>query len=519
MRILLVQGMSGARGLADFLAHAGHMVDQALSPGVIAAPYDVALLDGVPVGGLSETVLRLRQAGVDAPVLVLTGEGVPDAEGVGVAEVLHKPVPLGMVLEHARRLVGSDEVPVPEWTTSSTGTAPAPRTRFLSWEQTAPPGPRAREDAGDGAAGGERRQDPPSALQWALLTGLVLLLVGLSLVVVVVAYRTSASTDSRAEVRTTGTPPAGVAAVASAAAPAVVNINTVLGFHGGQGAGTGIVLTANGEVLTNNHVIQGATTITATDVGNGRVYQAEVVGYDVAADVALLRLRDASGLRTAVVGDSEKVAVGDAVISLGNAGGLGGAPTVATGAVVALRQSITAYDTSDGSSEQLDGLIQTSVPLQPGDSGGPLLDGGGHVIGVDTAASTSGHFRLRSRSTGGFAIPINAAMAIVKEIREGRASATIHIGATAFLGVATRASMTGPGAVVSAVEPGSPAHGMGIAAGDTITALAGVTVETAATISQLLFSRHPGDRVAVSWTDSAGGQHREMVTLSSGPPH
>jgi hypothetical protein len=142
----------------------------------------------------------------------------------------------------------------------------------------------------------------------------------------------------------------GASSIASRVAPVLVDINLTLGYQSGEGAATGIVLTPSGLVLTNNHVIDGATAIRATDIGNGRTYSATVVGYDRSRDIALIQLNGASGLATAQLGDSAKVTVGQKVIAIGNAGGVGGTPSEARGAVVALRQQITASDALDGTS-------------------------------------------------------------------------------------------------------------------------------------------------------------------------
>ncbi len=202
--------------------------------------------------------------------------------------------------------------------------------------------------------------------------------------------------------------------------------------------GTGIVLTSDGTVLTNNHVIRGATSIKVTDVGNGRTYTAKVVGYDATRDVAVIQLQNASGLTTANLGDSSSVRSGDSVTALGNAGGKGGTPSVATGTVTALNQGITASDEGSGSnSEQLAGLIETNADIQPGDSGGALVNSYGQVIGMNTAASSGTQFQSQSDQTAeqAFAIPINEATSIAKQIEAGQGSSTVHIGATAFLGI------------------------------------------------------------------------------------
>src|SRR6516164_2818566 len=182
------------------------------------------------------------------------------------------------------------------------------------------------------------------------------------------------------------------AEIARRVSPGLVDVTSTLGYAGATAKGTGIVLTSNGEILTNNHVINGATSVTVTDVGNGKTYKATVVGYDESHDIAVLQASGASGLTTATTGDSSTVKVGDKVVALGNAGGVGGAPSVAAGSVTALNQSITASDESSGTSEQLTGLLQTNADIQAGDSGGSLVNGYGQVIGVDTAASSSFQF-------------------------------------------------------------------------------------------------------------------------------
>ena len=178
--------------------------------------------------------------------------------------------------------------------------------------------------------------------------------------------------------------------IASRVDPGLVDVTSTLGYEGATAMGTGIVLTSNGEILTNNHVVNGATSVSVRDIGNNKTYKATVVGYDESHDVAVLQLSGASGLTTATTGNSSTVKVGDNVVGLGNAGGAGGTPSVAPGTVTALNQSITASDEGSGSSEQLSGLIESNANIQPGDSGGPLVNSYGQIIGMDTAASSSG---------------------------------------------------------------------------------------------------------------------------------
>jgi S1-C subfamily serine protease len=235
--------------------------------------------------------------------------------------------------------------------------------------------------------------------------------------------------------------------IASRVDPALVDIVSTDGDQQAISAGTGIVLSANGVILTNNHVINGATSIKVTDIGNGKTYTATVVGYDATHDVAVLQLQNASGLTVASLGDSSTVQVGDNVVALGNAGGKGGTPSVAAGTVTALNQSITASDELSGASEQLTGLIETNADIQPGDSGGSLVNSYGQVIGMDTAASSSTQADSQSGQAPeqAYAIPIDEAVSVAKQIEAGDASSDVHIGATAFLGVEIGSSSSNAG--------------------------------------------------------------------------
>jgi S1-C subfamily serine protease len=305
--------------------------------------------------------------------------------------------------------------------------------------------------------------------------------------------------------------------------PAVVDIVSTLGDQGGAAAGTGIVLTSSGEILTNNHVIDGATSIRVTDIGNGRTYSASVTGYDATRDIAVLKLSGASGLKTATIGDSSAVKVGSKVVGIGNAGGKGGLPSVAAGNVTGLGKSITAVDAGSGSSERLTNVIRTNADIQAGDSGGPLLNTAGEVVGIDTAASTSQSQAQAAGVTQAFAIPINRAISIANQIESGTASATVHLGATAFLGVGVSSqglpgsSTTGSGAAVAGVEQGSAAAGAGIVTGDVITSIGGQAVSSPTALRDALISHHPGGTVSVGWTDQSGQQHSANVVLGSGP--
>ena len=339
-----------------------------------------------------------------------------------------------------------------------------------------------------------------------------------------------------------GAGPSDTNAIADKVDPGLVDINTTLGYRQEQAAGTGIVLSSNGVVLTNNHVIDGATSISVTDVGNHKTYTASVVGYDRTGDIAVLQLHNASGLQTANLGSSSDVSVGQDVVGVGNAGGTGGTPSAAGGTVTALNQSITASDQGDGTSEQLRGLIETNADIQPGDSGGALVNTSGQVIGVDTAASAG--FSFQSSGNQGYAIPINTALSIARSIEAGNGSSTIHIGATAFLGV--EVSPTGAssgdnggaggfgglfggntgntggssttGAAVAGTVTNGPAQEAGLAQGDTITSLGGKTINSPNDLTNAMGIYHPGDKVQVGWSDANGQNHTATVQLTSGPP-
>jgi S1-C subfamily serine protease len=329
--------------------------------------------------------------------------------------------------------------------------------------------------------------------------------------------------------------------IAARVDPGLVDVVSTDGDEQATSAGTGIVLTSNGEVLTNNHVVEGATAIKVTDIGNGKTYTAQVVGYDATQDIAVIQLENASGLTIASLGNSSSVQTGASVVALGNAGGKGGTPSVATGTVTALNQSITASDELSSASEQLTGLIEDNADIQPGDSGGSLVNSYGQVIGMDTAASTGYSFQSPSGqgSTGStsaeqaYAIPIDEALSIAKQIEAGTTSADVHIGATAFLGVEIGSASEGSGSgstggfgggqsstsgvTIAGTLAGSPAANAGLAEGDEITALGGQSVSTAEDISQALVKYHPGDSISVTWVDQTGQSHTSTLTLASGP--
>lgn len=295
--------------------------------------------------------------------------------------------------------------------------------------------------------------------------------------------------------------------------PGLVLINTDISYQGAVGAGTGIVLRPDGKVLTNNHVVEGATQITATDIGTGQTFPATVVGYDRKHDIAVLQLQGASGLPTAPLGDSSRVGIGNPVLAVGNAGGNG--LSLTNGSVTGLGQAIVASDEL-AAAEQLTGMIATNANIRPGDSGGPLVDGTGRVIGIDTAATASYHLQKRT-ATEGFAIPIDTALGIAHQIDSGALSGSIHVGATAMLGVGVSMAQRGSGVPVRQVLPASPASEAGIVPGDVITGFDGNAVGSDTALTDLLDRHYPGDTVTVSWLDPYGQSHQAAVGLVPGP--
>ena len=303
----------------------------------------------------------------------------------------------------------------------------------------------------------------------------------------------------------------------------IVVVNTNLAYQNGQAAGTGMVLTSSGEILTNNHVIAGATTIKVVVPGTSHSYTGRVVGYSVAKDVAVIQLANASNLKTVSTANSSALTVGAKVTAVGNAGG-GGKLTSSTGTVTGLGKSIAVQDDSGGT-EQLSNLIETNAGLQPGDSGGPLLNSTGRVVGMDTAGSVGGGRFAAYAASDGYAIPINDALAIAKQIEAGSASTLVHIGATPFLGVGVESVGSSPfedtgatsGLVIANVVSGGAADNAGLATSDVITAVDGKAVSAQSDLQSILLAHKPGDKITIAYSDSYGQAQTVTVPLGSGP--
>ncbi len=308
-----------------------------------------------------------------------------------------------------------------------------------------------------------------------------------------------------------------VTQIEAAVDPSIVDVVNTLAGQQNSAEGTGIILDASGDILTNNHVIEEEASLSVQIAASGPTYQATVVGYDASDDVAVMRITNPpSGLKAAPFGDSSKVNQGDEVVTIGNAYGRGSLVT-ASGAVTGLDQSITA---SDGDlSENLTGMIETNANIVPGDSGGPMVNSAGKVVGMDTAGSQNTRFGGQTGGTQGYAIPMDTARQVAARILSGKGSGSIVIGHSGpLIGVGVNDSTSGNGAIVESVVPNTPAADAGIQAGDVIDSLNGNQVSSAADLTDALLGLRPGQTVRVGWRDATGAQHSASITLASGPP-
>jgi len=357
--------------------------------------------------------------------------------------------------------------------------------------------------------------------------------------------------------------PLNPAAVVKKVDPGLVDIVSTLKYKNETAEGTGMIISSSGLVLTNNHVIDGSTAIQVKLVAphNGTSpssYAAQVIGYDATDDVALLKLQGASGLPTVIFGNSSQVTLGTPVLALGNAEGRGGAKP-APGIINALNRSIQASDQGSNSTEHLNHMLQTNARIQEGDSGGALANNAGQVIGMITAANTPNSGQVApSGGTLGFAIPINSALAVAKQIVSGRPTATVYIGLPGFLGVEVAASSSpspqqqaadeaqdgggaagrtgsscqttntptgvpsrvapvAAGALVLGVLCDTAATSAGMVPGDVITSVDGQPITTPDSLTGVTAKYHPGQVVSVLWVSLDGVEHTTRMQLGPGP--
>lgn len=265
----------------------------------------------------------------------------------------------------------------------------------------------------------------------------------------------------------------------------------------GESAGSGFVLSEDGYIVTNAHVVRGSDDISVS-LDGGETLAAELVAADPQADLAVLKV-DRAGLQPLPLGDSEALRVGDPVVAIGNALDLGAEPTVTSGIVSAKDRSITV----PGGGSLVD-LIQTDTAINPGNSGGPLLNLSGEVVGINTAVSGQGQ-------NIGFAISIVPAQELIDQLRTG------EVPRHALLGVSTRPAADGTGAQVLAVEPGSAAAAAGIEVGDVIVAVDDAPITSPQELGVAIAERRPGDDVTVT-VQRDGRQVQLDTTLGERQP-
>jgi S1-C subfamily serine protease len=361
----------------------------------------------------------------------------------------------------------------------------------------------------------------------------------------------------------TGSPGTSVGeqAIVKKIAPGLVIINTTLQYSSEQAAATGMVISSDGLVLTNNHVIEDSTSISAR-TATGRTYTAKVVGYDVTGDIALIKLQGASGLRIIPIGNSQATKTGDSVVAMGNAEGQS-AILPAAGQVTALNQTITAGDQAGSiTQETLHNMIETNANIVSGDSGGPLANSAGLVIGMDTAGNDGG-FAVQ-QSSAGYAIPINAALAVAQQIAQGQASSTVTIGYPPFMGIfigqgsnsdpqaqagqqnggngfggfggnggtgnsgcyTSDRNLVAPqtianvnsGTLILGTVCGGPAAAAGMTAGSVITAVNGQAIGSPESLTGVVSKFQPGTTISVTWVSPSGQRSVSSIALTAGPP-
>jgi S1-C subfamily serine protease len=284
----------------------------------------------------------------------------------------------------------------------------------------------------------------------------------------------------------------------------LVRIATTMTYDGASASGTGMVLTSNGEVVTNHHVVEGATSIEVTVMSTGATYTASVVGSDATDDVAVLQLEDASGLDT-VATDDDGVSTGEAVTAVGDGNGTVDHLSAATGTVIATGQSITTQSEGMATGQQLTDLMEISSDVVPGYSGGATYDADGEVVGMTTAASSG------AADIVGYAIPITKVLDIADDLDAGVQQTGYTYGSPAFLGIAL-----GSGTTVQGVYDDTPAADAGITSGDRIDSVGGIRTSTATQLQAAIASHSPGDEVRITWTGADGVSHRATVTLAKG---
>lgn len=305
--------------------------------------------------------------------------------------------------------------------------------------------------------------------------------------------------------------PTDIKGVLAMVEPAVVVVRVDGGVVGGGGDGSGFVVTPDGFILTNNHVIAQMRSSVEVIFNDGTKKPARVVGADPENDLALLKV-DGADLPTVKLGDSAAVQVGDSVVAIGNALALEGGPTVTTGIISAVNRTIE----TDGGS-QLTGLLQTDAAISPGNSGGPLVNAAGEVIGINTAVASP---RSQDAQNIGFAIAINQAKAEIEMLKQGTTAKIAYLGVSTVAVTPAIQRETGiavdSGAYVSDVGSDTPAGQAGILVGDVITAIDGKPVRSQQDVASMVRAHQPGDEITVT-VNRDGKEQTFDVTLGERP--
>ncbi len=482
-------------------------------PPVSAAPAgDTASAAGAPWGPPADTV-------AGEPAGTVAGDPADTVAGDPADTVAGDPAGSGLVPPHWRSGAAVPPGAGPSWAAPG-GTGEVPPAAPVGMAGVVPPD---RWDAGEPAPGRAGNPGRGGGLWRVAIVALAASLVGAGVGggIVAAVGSNSASTHiteiSSGPALLNGT--VSIQSVLSRVLPAVVSIDaksaqapTVSPFGFAQpGAvqedqGTGMIITSDGEVVTNNHVIAGATTITVTLYGQTKALPATLIDTDPTDDVALLKIANVSGLPVVHYGNSDHIQVGDSVIAIGNALGLSqGTPTVTQGIISAKGRTVQAGDATTGATETLTNMLQTDAAINPGNSGGPLVDSSGQVVGMNTAVAASATGGGQAQNIG-FAIPSNKIQQLLPDLRN-RSIGSGSSKAPGYLGVSLvtvtpsiqQANGLTPssGALVVQVVPGSPAAGAGIQQGDVIVALNGSSVASADQLATAVEADHAGDSVSL----------------------
>jgi len=408
--------------------------------------------------------------------------------------------------------------PPPAWSSTGTGdTQPTPPIAPATVPFSYPPPPDPTlTDAPEptrgttGAASGRFRTWLPVALVAALIGGVV------GAAVTAIADHNGNGGTSGVTIHESNASPGAAVLSGNVTIPqlvdkvihAVVSIDVKSG--GNEDEGTGMIITSNGEVITNNHVIElyseggGTGSITVTEYGQTKALPATLIGYDQTKDMALLKINNASNLPTVTFGDSSKAVVGDAVVAIGNALGLSaGTPTVTQGIVSALGRSVTAGGVGT-QTETLQNLIQTDAAINAGNSGGPLIDTAGQVIAMNTAVAGTSSDGTSSQNIG-FAIPIAQVESLLPELQKGGQAGNgggyLGVDITTLTPALRQQYGFTPtsGAVILSVVSGSPAAKAGLVQGDVIVNIAGTTISSAEDLQKVIQNAKPGQSVSITY--------------------